>query len=241
MSLSELKFEESDFEGQDIASLDDRPKISAAELKARFDNIGKALLALGRFNQLLDSLISGEALADIKVVLDGEEKSLQELLAEYRQELSGVEGLQDELNKLTEEVEKLSDVPANMESLQKELDELTEDVEKLSESHPGMEGMQGDLDEYQQRLEAAEQEVAGLHERIDRLEDMEGEIVTDLNISAHFTNSDIHITAEEREKWDGKLSADQRGAAGGVASLDEDGKIPEEQLPEISSVTIRRW
>ena len=70
-ALAALKFSESDFQGQDIASLDDRPKLTAAELKARFDNIGKVMLALSGFNQLLDLLISGEALAAMGATASG--------------------------------------------------------------------------------------------------------------------------------------------------------------------------
>jgi len=57
-----LKFSEGEFEGQDISSLSDTPSadgMSAAQLKARFDNIGKAMVALGRFNDLIDALVSG--------------------------------------------------------------------------------------------------------------------------------------------------------------------------------------
>lgn len=56
MAISDLKFTSGDFAGQDIASLADRPQISTAELKARFDNIGKSMLALGNFNELIDAL-----------------------------------------------------------------------------------------------------------------------------------------------------------------------------------------
>lgn len=97
MALSELKFDEGDFAGQDIASLDDRPKLTAAELKARFDNIGKAMLALGAFNKLVDALLDGEALSEIGVPgMDGamlsevlsELKQAQQKMAEAQQELS---------------------------------------------------------------------------------------------------------------------------------------------------------
>ena len=56
MSIADLKFDTSDFKGKDIISLDNRQKKSAQELKARFDNIGKMMLALGNFNDLLDVL-----------------------------------------------------------------------------------------------------------------------------------------------------------------------------------------
>ena len=61
MALDTLKFKEADFTGADVASLPDDPSAegyTAAQLKARFDNVGKALLALGRFNELLDAISS---------------------------------------------------------------------------------------------------------------------------------------------------------------------------------------
>ena len=61
MSIENLKFSESEFSGKDISSLPDRPSdagITAEELKKRFDQIGKFMIALGRFNELIDALIS---------------------------------------------------------------------------------------------------------------------------------------------------------------------------------------
>lgn len=59
--IGNLKFKESDFVNQDISSLADRPNesgMTAQALKERFDNIGKVMLALGRFNELLNTLQS---------------------------------------------------------------------------------------------------------------------------------------------------------------------------------------
>ena len=56
MAFSDLKFESTDFTNQDIASLPDRVTGQASMLKARFDNIGKNMLALGKFNDLCDAL-----------------------------------------------------------------------------------------------------------------------------------------------------------------------------------------
>ena len=63
-----LKFQSADFTGQDIAGLPDVPSeagITAAQLKARFDNIGKALIALGKHNDLVDALSSAYGAAGI--------------------------------------------------------------------------------------------------------------------------------------------------------------------------------
>ena len=59
MAISDLKFQSSDFTGKDIASLADRPGdsgMTAAQLKARFDQIPKMMVALGNFNDLIDAL-----------------------------------------------------------------------------------------------------------------------------------------------------------------------------------------
>lgn len=56
---SSLKFNSTDFTDQDIASLGDVPSaagMTAAQLKARFDNIGKNMIAMGKHNDLVDAL-----------------------------------------------------------------------------------------------------------------------------------------------------------------------------------------
>lgn len=68
------------------------------------------------------------------------------------------------------------------------------------------------------------------------------------NLTAHAGNTTVHVTAEQKATWDGKAAgkhASQHGkdgvdpitpAAIGAASLGADGKVPANQLPEISSV-----
>ena len=56
MAFSDLKFEEADFVGEDVASLPDQVASQAAFLKARMDNVAKNMIALGRFNDLIDML-----------------------------------------------------------------------------------------------------------------------------------------------------------------------------------------
>ena len=80
------------------------------------------------------------------------------------------------------------------------------------------------------------------------------------DVPGHIGNSDIHVTAEQKTTWNGKaagkhasqhgangsdpltpdaigaIASTEKGTAGGVASLDTDGKVPSSQLPEISSV-----
>lgn len=51
------------------------------------------------------------------------------------------------------------------------------------------------------------------------------------SIANHISDTTKHITAAERQKWDAMLPASQKGAAGGVASLGNDGKVPTGQLP----------
>ncbi len=79
-------------------------------------------------------------------------------------------------------------------------------------------------------------------------------------VPGHIANSDIHVTSTQKTTWDGKaagkhasqhgasgsdpitpdaigaIASTAKGTAGGVASLGTDGKVPENQLPEISSV-----
>lgn len=49
--------------------------------------------------------------------------------------------------------------------------------------------------------------------------------------SSHASDSNIHITSDERTAWNAKLDASQKGTAGGVATLGSDGKVPTAQLP----------
>lgn len=51
------------------------------------------------------------------------------------------------------------------------------------------------------------------------------------SIADHINDTTKHITADERTKWDAMLPASQKGAAGGVASLGNDGKVLAGQLP----------
>ena len=68
MSMDRLKFNRSDFAGQDITSLPDSPSamgVSASELKARFDNIPKIMIALGKHNELIDALSAADGADNI--------------------------------------------------------------------------------------------------------------------------------------------------------------------------------
>lgn len=61
MPIKDLKFAEGDFTGKDVTSLPDNPSaegIAAAQLKARFDNVAKMMVALGKYNELIDALSS---------------------------------------------------------------------------------------------------------------------------------------------------------------------------------------
>lgn len=77
MGFEQFKFNKDMFKGYDISSLSDTPSadgMSASELKARFDNIPKMMIALGKFNELLDYLIAGGYITkgDVESVLKGE-------------------------------------------------------------------------------------------------------------------------------------------------------------------------
>ena len=77
MGFEQYKYDISDFIGQDISSLSDTPSadgMSAADLKARFDNVPKMMIALGKLNGLIDYLIAGGYISkeEIEVALTGE-------------------------------------------------------------------------------------------------------------------------------------------------------------------------
>ncbi len=71
MAIKELKFKEEDFVGKDVSSLSDNPSaegISATQLKARFDNIAKVIIALGKYNELIDALVATTADSGAKCI-----------------------------------------------------------------------------------------------------------------------------------------------------------------------------
>ena len=71
MAIGDLKFQPSNFTGNDIASLPDRPGdagMTAAQLKARFDQIPKMMVALGNFNGLIDALKASGGASEIGAV-----------------------------------------------------------------------------------------------------------------------------------------------------------------------------
>lgn len=99
VNLEEMKFNESDFAGKDISSLPDRPSdagMSATQLKAHFDLVPKILIAMGKFNDLIDALHkSGAEAIGIKDLLEkikGDIEALEQVeSARAAQELARVE------------------------------------------------------------------------------------------------------------------------------------------------------
>ena len=61
-----------------------------------------------------------------------------------------------------------------------------------------------------------------------------GDFVTRSEFSLHTGDQEKHVTKEERTAWNAKLDDTQKGKAGGVASLDAQGKVPAGQLPEMN-------
>ena len=57
MAIQDLKFKESDFVGKDVSSLPDQIEGQAEFVKARIDNVPKNMIALGRFNGLIDEVV----------------------------------------------------------------------------------------------------------------------------------------------------------------------------------------
>ena len=55
MALDDYKIAESDYSGRDVSGLADRPALSAAALKARFDSLVKNVVAV-KYNGLIEAL-----------------------------------------------------------------------------------------------------------------------------------------------------------------------------------------
>jgi len=64
MAITDLKFTEGEFVNNDISSLPNQVTGQAAFLKAKFDNIGKNMVALGKFNDLIDALVATDSGVD---------------------------------------------------------------------------------------------------------------------------------------------------------------------------------
>jgi hypothetical protein len=112
--ISDYKFQAADFDNQGVTDLPDRPNeagMTAAQLKARFDNIPKIVMALGKLNGLMDYLASTGAAADIgaTAVKAGGAEKLQEILEEIQTEnASNTEASHTHENKTT--LDELTDV-----------------------------------------------------------------------------------------------------------------------------------
>ena len=96
MAIDDYKFIETDFENQGITELPDRPSeggITASQLKARFDNIPKIIMALGKINNFFDFLKSGEASSDIgaTAVKTGGSETVQGVLEELQAQATSIE------------------------------------------------------------------------------------------------------------------------------------------------------
>ena len=74
MGLTDLKFKETDFTNKKIADLSDTPSsdgMTAEQLKAYFDYIPKAMIALGAINQIIDALSGTSGAQDIGASVTG--------------------------------------------------------------------------------------------------------------------------------------------------------------------------
>lgn len=92
MILTGFKFQEVEFIGKDITSLPDAPSangITAAELKARFDMVPKLMIALGKYNELIDALTaSGAQDVTIDEIPGLDAETVQEALALLNENVS---------------------------------------------------------------------------------------------------------------------------------------------------------
>ena len=81
---SSLKFNETEFTvDKTVSGLPNVPSaagMTAAQLKARFDNIGKVMIALGKHNALVDALTASTAASEIGASFGGVTMSVQDAL-----------------------------------------------------------------------------------------------------------------------------------------------------------------
>ncbi|MFA6808403.1 MAG: hypothetical protein WCR27_05370 [Eubacteriales bacterium] len=90
--LEELKFKESEFEGKSSSDLPDRPSeggMSAQDLKSYFDMIPKVMIALGKFNELINFLKSEDAASEIGVNVEGlMQNDVESILSKFNTEIT---------------------------------------------------------------------------------------------------------------------------------------------------------
>lgn len=67
MPIVDLKLSSSDFEGKNVQSLEDKPKLSVADLKKMFDSTSETIIA-PRFNELVDILASQDAAQELGAI-----------------------------------------------------------------------------------------------------------------------------------------------------------------------------
>lgn len=100
-----LKFDGSEFAGQDVASLPDTPNeagFTAQELKVRFDNVGKMLIALGKHNDLVDALTAQTAASGIgAVAADGSTATTVQELIEANASAGNIKAVDSQLGDTT--------------------------------------------------------------------------------------------------------------------------------------------
>lgn len=88
--IDNFKFKETDFEGQGITELPDRPNeagMTSADLKARFDNIPKIVMALGKINNFFNWLkASGASDIGATPIKEGGSDKVQGILGEIQAE-----------------------------------------------------------------------------------------------------------------------------------------------------------
>lgn len=64
------------------------------------------------------------------------------------------------------------------------------------------------------------------------------EQATKQDLETHTSDEDIHISSSERNDWNNKEDSENKGKAGGYASLDDNTKIPKTQIPEITKEDV---
>lgn len=243
MAIENLKLNDSDFSGQDVSSLPDRPSdagITTSQLKARFDMIGKAILGLGRFNSLVDALISKAAgnsgadnigISPIEGISgDNVQAALGEMGELSRNAAAAAEVAAAQGN--------AAETAAN--AAQQAADRATEAAEYATENVGAAVEAANEASAAAQAATTAIIEVKSYAE--EKAQESKDYVDNAILESGAVTSVFGRAGAIEAQAGDytaqmvGAIPADDKGAAGGVASLDSTGKVPSGQLPSMDYI-----
>lgn len=237
--IKDLKFNSADFSGKDISSLPDRPGdsgITGAELKARFDQIPKMMVALGGFNSLIDELngnngaenigvspIEGAQGATVQAVL-GEMGALTQE-AKTAAETAAAQGRAAEAA-AQNAAEAASEATVKATAAETAANTAAEQGEEAAAAATAATAAILEVKTY------AEEQAQSAKDYVDNVILSGGAVTSVFGRAGAVTAQSGDYTAA----MVGAIPAEEKGTAGGVASLGSDGKVPSAQLPEIGAV-----